>query len=71
MNDTPEKLKFCKDCKYFTPHTEPSTDSFRYAKCAHPSVLDLVSGEIIRYCSVNRDTGECGTAAKLFEPKLP
>ena len=68
MNDTPEKPKLCIDCKYFTPH---SANPIRYAKCAHPSVLDLVSGEIARYCSVNRDTGECGTTAKLFDPKLP
>lgn len=70
MTDTPEKPKFCKDCKYLT--LNPSTDLLCHAKCAHPSVLDLVSGEISYYCALNRsDTGKCGLTAELFESKLP
>jgi hypothetical protein len=78
MNDT-AKPKLCTECKYFTPEIVPALWWFRpsplpakYAKCAHPSQLDLVSGDATTFCSINRETGgACGTAAKLFEPKLP
>ncbi|API58070.1 hypothetical protein BSL82_01140 [Tardibacter chloracetimidivorans] len=76
-------MKFCKDCKhaapdrfYNTPFLRRTTkDSWRFARCFHPSLVfketNLVSGEIaVDYdtCSSKRRSG-CGEDAKYFEPR--
>ena len=81
MNDqnTPAKTKLCIDCKYFTPEMyprflwcKPWPMAPKYAKCAHPSQLDLVSGSAESFCQMQRESFadyRCGPDAKLFEPK--
>jgi hypothetical protein len=66
--------RLCKDCR----HIELSNDfqevgaRFRYAKCAHPDVADLVAGAGDSYCSVQRGhdlSTTCGKAGRRWEER--
>lgn len=67
------EIKFCKDCKYFSPAPEWGSGFFRYyetALCA--ATHDRVSGNPEWTCYRQRDMSAqwfCGPEAKYFEPK--
>jgi hypothetical protein len=69
------ELKFCKDCRYYTP----STGGPIGRECAHPknAPLSLVTGQSgprLFFASTLRKSevaGDCGEAALWFEAKPP
>lgn len=67
MSDTNPPL--CKDCRW-VKQSFMDFGSYRFARCAHPSTTDLVSGQSRSFCSVQRmSIGLCGETGKNFEPK--
>lgn len=76
-------MKFCKDCRHFTPPlyaTEGTSDYYQHARCARTfgyRIIDLVAGDRAveaRFCSNERVDGSnpdrCGMAGKFFEPRV-
>lgn len=60
----PLRPKLCRDCRWYRSHL------INLDTCAHPSLLDNVTGKASYWCKFARDTyGDCGREAKLFEPK--
>lgn len=61
--------KFCKDCKWGVCRGIFSQKWY----CEHPSKIDLVTGNAVRWCQFERDypaTGdECGREGRNFELK--
>jgi hypothetical protein len=61
--------KFCKDCRYY----QLPDESYKEGTCntLEARSLDLVTGERKqKYATVMRQFLDCGTEAKLFQPKL-
>lgn len=79
MNEQTDPPKLCINCKHFTPEMhprflwgKPRSMAPKYAKCAHPSQLDRVSGSAESFCLTQRESFmdyRCGPDAKLFESK--
>ena len=69
-------LKFCKDCKWCRPDimdvmerifTLGFSDGLKFAKCARPKDVDLVSGKQQNfYCSTER-LFDCGEDARYYQ----
>lgn len=66
-----EERKFCKDCIHFSPEMSSWNPTDTYYKCLREThLVDSVRGQPQQVCcDTERDTGECGPAAKFFSPK--
>lgn len=68
MSDIP---KFCKDCKHFIPAVE-IPDKFHEMHvdyCRRNFSWDIIGGhKKFMSCGYERQVGDCGIAAKWFEP---
>ena len=74
----PASSKLCVDCKWFKPWRPwlrlgwpKDWPKDWFAKCLHPSTLDIVTGEVGKYARTERrdyfSSETCGTAGKNFE----
>lgn len=64
-----EAVKLCVDCAHFRSKRIGTDECSRTAP---QTVINLVSGAAEmpkRYCFIERGMGDCGRAAKYWEPK--
>ncbi len=79
MTDHP----YCENCRFFQPDTiYPDQNALKFGKCGNPAAqeppsIDRFISENLdlpptyKYAGVFRAHGDCGPAAKLFEPSEP
>ena len=70
----PEKTPppFCKNCTHFIAEGEPENFDGRLPRCRKYQMTDLVMGEqfYVPCSDVRNPYAPCGTAGKLFMPKI-
>ncbi len=67
-------MKLCKDCKHCRPSVEKflwiTSLNYKYAKCAAPHVINLVTGDGGAYCDIERrDFSDCNRNGRFWEAK--